>query len=129
MLELKNKDFIIFTPDKTDDNYFIAGLYKEVEREMSVGIMAVRRCKQLADKYNKRDWVPIFKVWALMQLYDGGNELFTNNELMYKTGLTEGMIRDCRKILNDSDIAKISAVRINKEKCIGSIVELNGFYN
>ena len=129
LLELKNKDFIIFTPDKTDDNYFIAGLYKEVEREMSVGIMAVRRCKQLADKYNKRDWVPIFKVWALMQLYDGGNELFTNNELMYKTGLTEGMIRDCRKILNDSDIAKISAVRINKEKCIGSIVELNGFYN
>lgn len=127
--ELKNKDFIIYTLDKTDENYFIAGLYKEVEREMSVGIFAVRKCKQLADEYHKRDWVPIFKVWAVMQLYDGGDELFTNAELAFRTGLTESMIIDCKKILNNSDIAKISAVRVDKKKCIGSIVELNKFYN
>ena len=36
---------------------------------MSVGIMAVRKCKQLAEEYNKRDWIPLFKVWAVMQLY------------------------------------------------------------
>lgn len=128
LVELKNKDFIIFTPDKTDKNYFIAGLYKEVEREMSVGIMAVRKCKQLAEEYNKRDWIPLFKVWAVMQLY-GDGELFNNAMLEEATGLTESMISDCRKILNNSDILKISAVRVDKKKCIGSIVELNGFYN
>lgn len=127
--DLKNKDFIIYTTDKTDENYFIAGLYKEVEREMSVGIFAVRKCKQLADQYHKREWIPIFKVWAVMQLYDGGDELFTNDLLVEKTGLTKSMIIDCKKILNDSDIAKISAVRVDKQKCIGSIVELSGFYN
>ena len=61
MQELKNtlqqlyeREYISYTIDKTDSNYFIAALYRKREEQMHIGIGMVRTCKQIADAAHKR---------------------------------------------------------------------------
>lgn len=52
--ELNEKEYISYTIDKTDNNYFIAALYRKREEQMHIGIGMVRTCKQIADAAHKR---------------------------------------------------------------------------
>ena len=57
------RDYISYQIDKTNPSYFIAALWYQTEKDMEIGIEMVRTCKQLAEAYNKRSWVPLLKTW------------------------------------------------------------------
>ena len=52
--ELMDNEYISYTIDKTDNNYFIAALYRKREEQMHIGIGMVKTCKQIADEAHKR---------------------------------------------------------------------------
>ena len=54
LLELQSRNFIIYHIDDTDENYFVASLYRKVEQEMQVGITMIKRCKMIAEANNKQ---------------------------------------------------------------------------
>lgn len=54
LAELEENEYISYTLDKTDLNYFVAALYRKTEEEMHVGISMVRRCKQIAEIHHKK---------------------------------------------------------------------------
>lgn len=52
--ELMNREYISYTIDKTDNNYFVAALYRKREEQMHIGIGMIKTCKQIAESANKR---------------------------------------------------------------------------
>lgn len=52
--ELMNREYISYTIDKTDNNYFVAALYRKREEQMHIGIGMVKTCKQIAEQAHKR---------------------------------------------------------------------------
>lgn len=128
LIILKEKEFISYTIDKTDNNFFIAGIYRKIEEEMSIGIGMVQTCKQLAKKYHKRSWIPLLKTWLGVQMLSE-NQPYTVKNLCSTTGLSEYQIKESNKILKESVIYRTSRAYVCYQQCIGTNVELNGFYN
>jgi len=52
--ELSDNEYISYTIDKTDENYFVAALYRKREEQMHIGIGMVKTCKEIADSAHKR---------------------------------------------------------------------------
>ena len=52
--ELTDREYISYTIDKTDNNYFVAALYRKREEQMHIGIGMVKTCKEIADAAHKR---------------------------------------------------------------------------
>ena len=52
--ELMDMEYISYTIDKTDNNYFVAALYRKREEQMHIGIGMVKTCKQIAEEAHKR---------------------------------------------------------------------------
>lgn len=128
--DLNKRDIITYIIDKTDENYFVAALYRKVEKEMNIGIEMVRTCKELAEEYNKRSWVSLLKVWLGIQMIVEEDLLpFTIAELGAYTGLSEYQVRESKRILETNDIFRTSRAYESFSKCIGQNVDLNKFYN
>ena len=125
---LLDKDIINYIIDKTDNNYFIAGIYQKVKEDMKIGVGMVQECKRLQEKYNKKSFVPLLKTWLGVQMLID-NQPFTIKDLMATTGLTEYAVKESHRILKESDIYKTSKAYKDMHKCIGMNTELNGFYN
>lgn len=125
---LEERDFISYNLDKTNIDYFVAALYRKTEEEMRIGIGMVKRCKEIADKYNKRSWVPLLKVWLGVQVC-AENQPFTIDTLEEITGLSKYQVIESKKLLEKDDLFRTSRAYIAANRCIGSNVELNGIYN
>lgn len=130
LISLKERDYIEFIVDKTDSNYFIAALYKKVEEELQISSKMVSDCKRLAEKYNKKSWIPLLKVWLGVQILSKKRS-YTVKELERITGLSSYQIRENNKILKESQIYKTFKVYENVKCCIGTKVDLNNdaFFN
>lgn len=128
LIGLRDREFISYTIDKTDSNYFIAAIYRRVEEEMHIGIGMVKTCKRLAEKYHKRSWVPLLKTWLGVQMLSE-NQPYTVDTLCAITGLSKYQIQTSNKILTDSFVYKTSRAYINYQKCIGTNVDMNAFYD
>lgn len=126
--ELTDREYISYTIDKTDDNYFVAALYHKREEQMHIGISMVRTCKQIAEEAHKRSWVPTLKTWIGMQMM-AERKLFKMEDLAQATGLSPYQVRENRKLLEANDIFRTTQVYADYQTCIGTTVELNGFYN
>lgn len=126
--ELNEREYISYTIDKTDNNYFVAALYRKREEQMHIGINMVRTCKQIADAANKRSWVPLLKTWIGMQMM-AEKGLFTREDLVAVTGLSIYQITESKKLLEANELFKTTQVYADYQTCIGTQVELNGFYN
>lgn len=124
LIGLKNRDFISYTIDKTDSNYFIAAIYHKVEEEMCIGVGMIKTCKRLAEKYHKRSWVPLLKTWLGVQMLSE-NQPYTVDTLCAITGLSAYQIRTSNKILTDSFVYKTSRAYAAYQKCLGTNVDLN----
>ena len=124
------RDYISYQIDKTNSNYFVAALWYQTEKDMSIGIEMVKTCKQLADSYNKRSWIPLLKTWLGVQLM-AAHQPYTVKELAQATGLSEYQIRESNKILQDCDVFKTSRAYVDYQRCIGTNVDLNheSFYD
>lgn len=127
LIKLKEKDLIIYDIDKTDNEYFIAALYRKVEEEMSIGIGMVRVCKELAKEYNKRSWIPLLKTWLGVQMLSE-HQPYTVERLSAMTGLSKYQIIESNKILTKSSIYLTSKAYACYRRCVGVNVILNGFY-
>lgn len=127
---LFNQEYISYTIDKTDNNYFIAGLYRKTETDFEVGVNMIIECRLLAGKHHKRSWVSLLKTWLGVQMLSTVQP-FTLNDLESVTGMSKYQITDSLKILRESEIFKTSkAYYIGEEiVCLGLNVDLNQFYN
>ena len=126
--ELTDREYISYTIDKTDNNYFVAALYRKREEQMHIGIGMVKTCKEIADAAHKRSWVPILKTWIGMQMM-AEKKTFKMDELRSATGLSAYQVNESKKLLEENEIFKTTQVYADYQTCIGSAVELNGFYN
>ena len=95
---LKERDLISYNVDKTNNNYFVAALYRKVEEDMQIGIGMVRTCKQLAEKHNKRSWIPLLKTWLSINVL-AEHQPYTVGEVEAMTGLSAYQIRQATEIL------------------------------
>lgn len=125
---LVEKDIINYIIDKTDNNYFIAGIYQKVKEDMKIGVGMIKECKRLQEKYHKQSFIPLLKTWLGVQILLE-NQPFTIKDLIATTGLSEYSVKESHKILKESEIYKTSRAYKNMNKCIGMNTELNGFYN
>lgn len=128
LASLEERGFISYNLDRTDKTYFVAALYRKVEEEMKIGIDMIKTCKEIADKNRKRSWVPLLKTWLGIQLIIEGQP-FTIETLQDITGLSAYQLKESKKLLEQNDLFKTSRAYAAFNKCIGSKVELNAFYN
>lgn len=128
LASLSEKEFISYNVDKTDKNWFVAALYRKVEEEMHIGIGMVRRCKSIADKNNKRSWIPLLKTWLGVQIA-AESQPFTYKDLSLLTGLSEYQLRENKKLLEKDEIFRTSKAYLAFDLCLGTNVDLNAFYN
>ena len=126
--QLIEKHFIGYWLDPTDDSYFSLIIYRKVEEEMKIDYIMLLICKELADKHNKKSWIPLLKTWVGVQLLEK-SQPYTLARLQQLTGLSAYQIRDCNKILKENDIYITSRAYNGMTRCLGSMVDLNGFYN
>ena len=126
--ELMDNEYISYTIDKTDNNYFIAALYRKREEQMHIGIGMVKTCKQIADEAHKRSWVPLLKTWIGMQMM-AEKDIYKADDIAAAIGLSKYQINESRKLLEANEIFKTTQVYADYQLCLGSKVELNGFYN
>lgn len=118
------RDYISYQIDKTNSNYFVAALWYQTEKDMSIGIEMVKICKKLADSYNKRSWIPLLKTWLGVQLM-AAHQPYTVQDLARTTGLSEYQIRESNKILQECEVFKTSRAYADYQRCIGTTVDLN----
>lgn len=124
---LKEHDYIKYDIDKTNENYFWAGLYYKTRKDMAISIDMIERCQRLAQNNNKKDWIPLLKTWIGIQyMYD--KQPFTVAELSKVTGLSAYQIRESKKLLEKDNLFVTSKAYVAYDRCIGSNVELNGIY-
>lgn len=128
LTELAAREFIVYYIDKTNENYFVASLYRKVEEEMQVGIDMIKRCKKIAEANHKQSWIPLLKVWVGVQKAEK-NQPFTNKDLERITGLSEYTIRENKKLLEGEEIFRTKKAYVDQTMCLGQQVDLNGFYN
>lgn len=133
---LVDKGYILFTSDNTNNDYFLTGINRRTEVDMKIGINMIRECHFIAAKNRKQSWVPLLKVWLGVQMLSE-NQPFTMADLQEITGLSAYQVKSNIKLLRQSDIFKTSkAYNIYKDvesgevafQCLGTNVELNGFY-
>lgn len=123
---LAQREYIIYVIDKTNTEYFVATLYRKVEQEMKLGIDMVRRCKALADKNNKRNWISLLKTWVGLQVLEA-SQPFTLADLSVVTGLSKYQIMEAMKLLKQDEVFITKKVYIDKEVCVGQNIDFNGF--
>lgn len=130
--KLSDSEYINYTVDKTNNNYFWAGLFYSTREKMSISIGMINRCKMLAEKYNKKSWIPLLKTWIGMQyMYSSDDsKVFTVKELSALTGLSAYQLRENKKILERSDdegtaIISTKKVYAGYDNCMGTTVNLN----
>ena len=126
--ELNRREYISYTIDKTDSNYFVAALYRKREEQMHIGISMVKMCKEIADAAHKRSWVPTLKTWIGMQMM-AEKEIFKMEDLAEATGLSLYQVRENRKLLEANEIFRTTKVYADYNTRLGTAVDLNAFYN
>lgn len=123
---LAAEQYIEYVVDKTNTNYFNVFIFKRTRETMAISLDMVERCQRLADKNNKRSWVPLLKTWIGVQyMYD--KQPFTMQELCSLTGLTPYQLRESKKILEEDSLFITSRAYIDYTTCIGTNVELTPF--
>lgn len=123
---LYQEDYIHYNVDKTNEEYFFAGIYRQVEEKISVGINMIRECKILALKEKKRSWVNLLKVWlGVKYLYIQDLQPYTVTDLCDLTGLSAYQVRQAGKILEKDNVFKSDKVYISYQRCLGKNAVLN----
>lgn len=111
-----------------DEDYIIVYIKRKAEKEMKLGIEMVQKCRMLAERNNKRSWIPLLKVWLGMQV--AFNEQPVKMDRLEEiTGMSYAQIRDARKILETDEIFKLQKVYRSRLTCVGMSIDLNAFFN
>ena len=127
---LKNKNYILMAEDD-EDGYFILGLKRQVEKKIiDIQLDMVKKCYEIAELNNKREWIPILKVWAAAAYYHQ-IEPFTTEDIKRLTGLPESAIKVTKKLLSDNNIVLFKKDCVANEGmvyCRGTTADVNKIY-
>lgn len=128
-LKEMDADYIGFYPDKTDDNYFTASIYRKVEKELKIPIVKLRKCREIQVNTHSRSFIPILKTWIATEKAIE-NQPYTIQDLVELTGLSASAVKRTNKLLKDAGVYKSQRdydPEIGISKGVKS--ELNVFYN
>ena len=97
-----------------------------MEEDIIVKMPYITTCRELMDKYNKRSFLPLLKVWL------GTEELqkaqpYTIAQLQELTGLSEYSIRENGRILEKENIYKTEKAYYDMTTCLGKTVDINAY--
>ena len=126
---LHEKQYIHYAVDKTNDEYFFAGIYKAVEDQLTLGIDMVKTCKKLQVQNKKKSWVPLLKTWlGIKYLYVQKMQPYTQKDLSLLTGLNLYQIKECSKILQRDKVFRSDKAFADYYVCLGKVTTLNGIH-
>ena len=129
LMKLEEKGYILYKSDlSTNEEYFVASLYRAMEKEMNVEISMIKRCQWIAQKHNKKSWLPLLKVWVGMKIASE-EQPFTNGKLAEITGMSIPAIVENKKMLEEDEVFRTKRAYLDYQTCIGQVVDLNGFYS
>lgn len=127
LAELEKRNLIMFAQDKTDSNYFMAGIVRRAEIEMAFDIKLLSYFKSLVEN-RKKSWIPIMKVYLAVNTL---RQPCSTQQIARITGLSEYKIRDCLKILAQNNfISKRTIYEKEDEEtfyCKGTQIDINAF--
>ena len=128
--EMDNRNFIMSMEDKTDNNYFMAGILRQVEKENSLNLQVLLDIKKLLEN-SKKDFIPFFKFY-LAALSLPKDTPCTLQELQDATGMSEYKIRDCLKFFEAANgILREKKYYVDKASntiaCLGQVIDVNAF--
>ena len=125
--ELANNKWInVLYDDSTNEGYFVLYIKRAMEQDIIVKLPYIKTCRELMDKYNKRSFLPLLKVWL------GTEELekvqpYTVAQLEELTGLSPYQIRESNRILEKENIYQTQKKYIDPTVCLGRTVDLNAY--
>lgn len=119
--------------DKTDTNWFHAGLYRAVEKQIGLDKEQIKKCREIAEAEHKQSWIPIVKTWAaigMLSEVENGKDYFVNQDISDVTGLSLYSIRESTKLLKKYNIYKEEWAYSNGQLVDenGSVVKTDGYY-
>lgn len=125
--DLNEQDYIMYMEDRTDPNYFMAGVLHKTETDLEVEIGLLTGIKQLVEENKKTSWVSFFKTFLAVNVLDSP---VTIAQIAEMTGLSEYKARECLKFFSDKNLLlkskNCSYNPITKEiKCHGQDIDLN----
>ena len=86
-------------------------------------------CKEIAMKYNRRKWIPYFKIWVGIQfIYDNNLQPFTIKQLSSLTNMSANSIYNYIKDLKEEQVFEARRIYADIDKCIGQKALPNAFY-
>ena len=122
-------DYIGYYPDKTDEQYFTASLYRSVEKKYKVSIIKLRKCKEIQEKYHGRSFIPLLKTWLATE-EAVKNQPYTIDDLIELTGLSKSTIVKANRQLRDENVYRSEKDYIPEMKiCRGVNTDINGFFD
>lgn len=104
-----------------EKEFFIAVLRAGITMNASIKFdkEKIQVCKQLAQQYRKRSFIPMLKVWLGIE-HLKEKQPFTITQLQEITGLSLYNIRESIKILENSNIFLRTRAYANYMRCLGS---------
>lgn len=127
---LQEKEYIHYAIDKTNSDYFFAGIYRKVEQELSLQSNMIDTCRRLQLAYKKKSWVPLLKYWlGIKYLYTMSEDKipYTRQGLSDLTGLNLYQIDECGKILEKDRVFRSDKVYVGY-RSLGKTYTLNGIH-
>lgn len=104
---LSNQSYIMYIEDDTDTDYFMAGIKRKAELEMSVQLSAAAYFRSLVAD-SKRSWVPLMKVYLALHFLKNP---CTIQQICDATQLSQYAVRQSLKILSKNIV-------INRKKVV-----------
>lgn len=115
-----------------DGEYIIAYIRRAFEKAQVIPIQMLKECQRIVKENHKQNIkiIQLVKVWQAHRICEK-NQPFTLDDIQKYVDLSKPQIKDARKLLQQSQIFKLSAAMapgtINHR--IGTNVDLNGFYD
>lgn len=129
--KLKEEDYIMLDRDALTKGNILIGLEPKMRDEFKFKIFVMQLSKELANKYNKKSYIPIFKLIVALRLL-GGQEVIKYGDIRSITGLSDYYIKDGLEMLRDNNLVYIGRLRYKIEgseiRCVGRDMCLNGIY-
>ena len=125
--DLANNEWIsVLHDDSTSEGYFVLYVKRAMEQDIIVKMPYIKICRELMDKYNKRNFLPLLKVWLGTEELQK-NQPYTVAQLEEITGLSAYQIRENNKILEKENIYITEKQYVEPTICLGRTVELNAY--
>lgn len=97
---LASNDYIMYIEDDTDPMYFLAGIKRKAEKELTLEIETIIKFQKYVEG-TRKSWIPLMKTYLALFVVQ---QPCTVRELAECTGLTEYKVRDSLAILEAHDV-------------------------